>query len=333
MPAALVERLRTASPPDWVRALTDLRGHRLAPIVALELRRRDLEALVPKPFREQLVASYRATMLVNTVQVRALAQLLDSLTRRGITPLLFKGLWLADSFYPDLGARPMTDIDLLISPSELTETRAALMELSYEQRPQTESYCHSEHGVEIDLHYEFLLYPPEIRPNLVERVAPKRLAVREIATWEPNAMLMHLVVHLADHHREYGVVLIWILDIAFVVRATSQRLQVERLRALAPDESYMALLGQILGFLEHECGVRPPDTLRELIRPPAPSLSLARILRQRRLRPWGFPHPRFLRSLVAARLGIRPRGRREWPRGADIPLGWIEWLADRDRCG
>ncbi len=56
------------------------------------------------------------------------AEILDSCNRRGVLPIVLKGMHTSSSYFPERGTRPISDIDLLIEESALSRTREALAE-------------------------------------------------------------------------------------------------------------------------------------------------------------------------------------------------------------
>jgi hypothetical protein len=57
---------------------------------------------------------------------------LDLLAARGITVMVLKGFYTARRYYPDVGARPMSDIDVWIDPARIEAAERALAEAGWE---------------------------------------------------------------------------------------------------------------------------------------------------------------------------------------------------------
>lgn len=61
----------------------------------------------------------------------ALGTVLDAFAARGISVFVLKGMHTAWTYFPEPGTRPASDIDLLVSPANLTEAAAALAALGF----------------------------------------------------------------------------------------------------------------------------------------------------------------------------------------------------------
>ncbi len=62
---------------------------------------------------------------------------IDALLARNITPVVLKGFHTARSYFDELGARPMADVDLLVAPGEVADAEGALESAGF--RPATEA--------------------------------------------------------------------------------------------------------------------------------------------------------------------------------------------------
>lgn len=279
-------------PADWGGLLPELESHRLAPLVGYTARRLDLESAIPSAPRERLRESYRAAFLFAELQSRALRDILVALRAGGVEPIIFKGLVLSGAFYPDRGTRPMVDVDFLVAVSELKRTVRALRKLGYTRRIRDgvvgPNGFVNPFGVVIDLHWQFDLFAPDQHAEITEDRAIRELGEHPIRSWEPNAMLVHLVYHLVGHREGTGINLGWLVDIGFLVRSDGDRMNVDAIRRLAPTDACFAMVWRILAFLERDCGVELPAHLAQQAALYEP-LSLPRILRESRLRPWGLP--------------------------------------------
>ncbi|MEM9379162.1 MAG: nucleotidyltransferase family protein, partial [Planctomycetota bacterium] len=216
---------------DWDRALVELHGHRLAPLVALAVRRSGLAKGMPRAVVADLDESFRRTLFANTLQLNLLRDLLASFERAGIRPTVMKGLAVAARYYPDLGARPMVDIDLCVDASENLAAQRVLGDRGFERSAPWRSFLHPDREFAVDLHAE----PPSFLATARDDpTVPFELDGRA-DVWEPHAMLLHLLAHMEKHTRVVGVSLLWVVDVLRLVRAESSSLSLDRLRALSDD--------------------------------------------------------------------------------------------------
>jgi hypothetical protein len=70
-----------------------------------------------------------------------LVRILHALNERGVAPTILKGTFTSRHYFPEVGTRPTADIDLLVSPGQLSSGQDALKELGLVElrRGQTQS--------------------------------------------------------------------------------------------------------------------------------------------------------------------------------------------------
>ncbi len=92
---------------------------------------------IPSAAWEQLKASYYRTAAQNTLLFRELERILAEFERMQIPVILLKGAALAQTIYPDPALRPMSDLDLLVHPDDLTSASRAAQLAHYTQEKIT----------------------------------------------------------------------------------------------------------------------------------------------------------------------------------------------------
>lgn len=277
--------------------------------------------MVPAPCDAAFVSDYRQTLVANTHLMRTLEQLLPRLAGGGVRPIVLKGALLANVYYPDLGTRPMGDIDLLIRPDESAVVLKAFTAMGFAPHGDYDLdgavYFRNSRGVIFDVHARFSLFPPEMRDGITEEVAMHGLGGQSVKCWEPNAQLVHLLVHLWGHRPLSGLILGWLLDFAFVVRRDGARLCPRRLESLMPHPEQLRVLWRALGFLREQAGLIIPDHLQGSV-DSEPPLRLPGILRDQRLARWGLPSVRGWLRLLACRLHLKTLPGAKYPSMSDL---------------
>jgi hypothetical protein len=328
--ASAKQGLCSATELEWKQSLVQLELHRLLPLVSYSLQTHGLTDTVPQPYLTKMQYAYRQTLQMNTFFLLTLNGLLRAMRERDVHPVLWKGVVLADSFYPDPGTRLMGDIDFAIAPDEMDEATAAFKSLGFlEQKHQaTEDaiYFANQIGVVCDVHHRVRLFEGKESMNLTVDQKPQRMQAPVFTVLEPNAMLVHLIVHMDGHRSETGRVLLWILDLAFVMRKWGALLDLEQIERLMPAKENLVSLFRTIRFLEHEFDERLPDCLADAAKRFEP-FTLAEVLRERRLALWGLPQTRGWLRLGAYRLGLRPTKNLPYPNVRDLLL----WPADAIR--
>ncbi len=301
-------QLATASERDWQDCLTSLALHRLTALASYGLQIHGLTASVPEPYRSQLQDTYQQTRTKNAVFLLTLDGIVQTMTKRNLHPVFWKGIVLADSFYPDMGMRAMSDIDLEIDVNEQAEIAEVLTSLGFQCGASTPTgdafYYANPMGIALDIHHRNRLFEGKESLGLTIDLQPQQMKVPTFRVLEPNAMLVHLVVHMDGHRYETGPMLSWILDIAFVIRKWGDRIDLKRLEQLMPAKANIVSLFRTLRFLQAEFGEQPPQHLAKAIEHFKP-YTLAEVLRQRRLAMWELPSARGWLRVGANRLGIK----------------------------
>ncbi|MEM6674433.1 MAG: nucleotidyltransferase family protein [Planctomycetota bacterium] len=320
--------LSSATEPQWRRVLPELDEHRLSPLVAWSLEECGLAGAVPADVLGELRERYQGTLLANHVHAGVLEEVLERLGEESIAPVVMKGLVLADHVYPDLGTRPMLDVDVLVAAHEADRAADALRRLGLDRSRPWRSFQAEGEGLAVDLHAHGKDAPFGELSELTRFVPLRSLHGRETRVWDPDAMLAHLVGHLDKHTRVVGPSLLWVLDIVLLVRERGSEFDAERVHALMGSGGGGALLPAILRFAAELCAAPVPSAFEAEVERARP-ISLDWILRQRRLQRWGFPRRRFYVRIGARLLRLRPREGRQWPRWHDVPNGWLDAIVDR----
>lgn len=311
--AKIKQQIESTTELEWQRTLVQLKLHRLLPLVFYSLKKYGLTDTIPQTCFFQMQDAFFQTQKDNTFLRLALEDILQSMAKHNLYPVLWKGIVLADSFYPHIGTRSMDDIDFAIEPSEIEQTTAVFQSLKYSLQDEMETedavYFANSGGILCDVHHRVRLFEGKELMNLTIDLKPEQINFPAIKVLEPNAMIVHLIVHLNGHCHKTGPVLFWILDLVFVLRKWGALIDLERLKKLMPTNEDFVSFFRIIRFLETEFGEEFPDCLSKVAKPFDP-FTLEEILRQRRLAVWGLPRPRGWLRFGAAKLGFKLRTHR-----------------------
>jgi hypothetical protein len=225
--------------------------------------------------------------------------------------LVLKGLLLADSYYPEPSTRPMGDIDLVAPPGELEQMVQALEQSGFSRVLDHVAQDHAlpfenAQGVSCDAHAYLEDYPRVNWSEVTWEASLRRVRGVRVRVLEPNLMLAHLVEHSNGHSEESGLVILWLLDIAFVLRRHAAEFDLSELQRLIANRSAWTFFVRLLGLFERH-GLPLPGSLAAL-RPLGnqfPQLSLATVMRGRRTIPWGLPAPAGYLRVLMQRLSLR----------------------------
>ena len=119
---ALVEARRAFG--SWGRLYETLKEERLAALLAFRLSGEDFPA--GEAFVEDLRSQGRAVLAANLLRRKLFDELKKTLAAAGIPALPIKGVDVAFASFPSPSCRPMTDIDVLVSPDDYRAAQRVL---------------------------------------------------------------------------------------------------------------------------------------------------------------------------------------------------------------
>lgn len=216
-------------------------SHRILPLVYEGLYAAGLlSAFDDADLEEYRRAVYR-DVIGQTARTCAFLALYGELCRRGIRPLVMKGI-VCRSFYPKADHRPSADEDLLIPPARFAECEAAFYaldasaakadaadsgsgeednETSFAEIPQERSYVFP-NGLYIELHTALFSGDDGISAADMERLFPDPFDApasvfaenTEILTLAPEKHLLYLLLHAYKHFVHAGFGIRQVCDIA-----------------------------------------------------------------------------------------------------------------------
>ena len=152
--AALADRQSAAALVDGPALLTVARRHRLTPLLSTQCR--GAPAGVPDAVcRQDHVRTVARNLALTVVAEECVA----ALAKAGVDTALLKGLAYERTLYAHNGARPTSDIDLLVRERDRRAAFAVLDGLGFEPRAAAPGFDEADHhevawrrnGVEVDL--------------------------------------------------------------------------------------------------------------------------------------------------------------------------------------
>ncbi len=204
--------------PSLSRFLDHCPQHGLAPLVYRNLKALGLHNSLDAQTLEGLKGAYYRVLADNLRLLGDLRETARESAEAGIPPLVLKGPALIHLVYRDPALRPMTDIDLLVRPSDRPRLQAVLKKLGYTPVPLYPDLFQRGKTV-LDLHTE-----PVNRSRIEGRASALRLDIH--ALWRgalplpdfpPLRMLgledqiLTLCIHALKHGFQRKI---WLVDIA-----------------------------------------------------------------------------------------------------------------------
>jgi hypothetical protein len=150
---ALVAARRACGSWDVLGGL--VRDERLAPLLAYRLGDRDIPA--DGDFKEALRSGAREVLAANLAWRKLYEDLRDILAAAGIRALPMKGVDVAFNVYPNPACRPMSDVDILVSPDDYGAAEGVLEREGFVSFPRAARWwpgrAFTRKGVTVDLHW------------------------------------------------------------------------------------------------------------------------------------------------------------------------------------
>lgn len=283
----------------------------LLPLLYGTLRHRDI---LPPEVEQAFSAAYYSNACRNSLLLRELTIVLQRFHQQGIPVLVMKGAALAEAVYRDIALRPMSDLDLLIQPSQLAQARYVLADLGYaltgmelhtgytEEFRSEETWCRG--GVvqvAIDLHWGLLnrLYYQQRLPSdwLWATAQPIQIEQTPALTFCTNAQILYLSAHLLLHHDAKGW--LWFQDIAEIIALNPDVNWVE-IFAQAQAYKLVTPLQRVIAILAHQWNVSIPTAVLGQLARLKPSPEEAQVIRYLETRHLGLSLRLFLADLLGA---------------------------------
>lgn len=235
---------------------------------------------VPSSVRASLSALHHATWARNTVLTERWREATAVLARVGVCTIALKGVVMIHRVYPEIGLRPMADIDVLIRAGDRREAHRALLEAGYRLARSGDASDDGPHGYAhfvrdgavIDLHSDLADYPRVAgvlavdHAGLWRRAQPFAVDGVEGLMLAPEDLLLHLVLHLTLGS-EFGR-LVWFTDIAAMLERFGPSLRWSRIMDEATRWRIRSLLAYTLTIAHQSLGAPLPPSVLERLRLP-----------------------------------------------------------------
>lgn len=222
----LLAMLGGGAPPEldsdqWAALDAMAEQHRLRPLLAWRAEQRG-ERIVPEAIARAWREAWHTSRLVSLTQLAGLRASGPALDEAGIPYVALKGPRLVWRCYPDVGLRPMRDLDLLVPEADVMCAVAALAKAGFalEDNDAALAAALSEHrhlpplwhaglALTLELHHR-ITDPPGYHSYHVPQIDPAGvLARRETIALSgerapcptPTDLLTHLMVHALYGHR------------------------------------------------------------------------------------------------------------------------------------
>ena len=143
-----------------------------------------------------------STAVTNIILFDEFKNILKGLKEIGISPIILKGAALAETVYPDISMRPMSDIDILIKEEEIEKINTCLLSHGYSLQVGGELHFikNGNFPVNIDVHYEIWYMPESTLRNLWHNSHAVNISGEEALVMPPEEALIYTAAHTSIQH-------------------------------------------------------------------------------------------------------------------------------------
>jgi hypothetical protein len=210
-----------ASLAVWSELLGILKKHWGIPLIYCKIGSLPPECRPPEPITNEMRQDFLVSCVRSLHMERQLQEIIEAFRKQGVQVLVLRGPALAFSLYPDAAMRPSCDLDLLVLPEQLVESRGILENLGYQclarrfERARDffreECFIHPKnqgHRVPVDLHWVHWELHPFFKgsdevdiQDLFQRAWKVETSTMAFETLDPVDHLIHSAIHLLMIHR------------------------------------------------------------------------------------------------------------------------------------
>ncbi len=252
---------------DFDRFLDLAREEGLSGFLFKNLKENGLIRSFPVPVQKSLRESYLLSLTSNIVLMNDLSRVLLSLEEKGIRTIVLKGAALLERVYPDVGVRPVMDIDLLIC--EENEGLSGILEGLGYRLTSTCPKIYNNGRTPIDIHTDIdsftrlgsIPYAPKLdTAALWEGGSPWGASFNSVRILSPEDNILTLSIHLVKHS---FLRLLWLIDIIEVIKG-NPNIDWKKLSQKARESDFEKLLYYVLSYISEIFGIIPGHLLSDL---------------------------------------------------------------------
>jgi hypothetical protein len=254
-----------------------------------------MDGLIPSSIYQELHRLYQGNRSRNQRLYHVLQEIVEAYERAGIQVMGLKDIQLAREVYPDIGLRPMGDLDLLIHQQDYDRAAICMSALGFVPLPSpdipyTLKYAWAHHwrrptdNVWVDLQWNVLqlewdVYGEGSLNFEIDRMwrGAVQMSIEESKLWVPSLedMFFHLCLHLEGH---YYSELILFCDIAEFLQHYEGQLDWDYLAHLAHRYHIESSIYYVLFLVNRMFAVDVPSFLWQELEPTYLKASLFRPL-------------------------------------------------------
>jgi hypothetical protein len=203
-----------ASANDWEALINLAELHGIGPYLYHQLKENQVLHQIPDNIQEKLHLKYLTNAVINMRIYQELADILRALKNQQLPVILLKGVFLAEKVYSNIALRVMSDIDLLLPRSSISNALQILEAQGYHASYpfNVDEECLHSHSLPplyhpglktIDLHWNISptndVFNIEVE-SLWKNAISEIISGMDVLVLSPEDLLLHLTHHFAYTH-------------------------------------------------------------------------------------------------------------------------------------
>jgi hypothetical protein len=275
-PESLQTALSRITDTDWENIVNLSKRQGLTPILYKRLKEISDRFEIPAEIIE-ITKNYYLSNIVRNVRIQHnLGRILKLFNETGIEAIVLKGAYLSEAVYGNIALRTMSDIDILVKSSDISQAEQLILSLGYITHSQNRQIG-NKHFVYERPHDST---PLELHWHIVTPVIPVNINIQDI--WDracqtevkgirrlvqsPEDLLIHICFHAAFTHtfNQFGLRSLW--DVKVILKHFAGRLNWEQVRETASDWRVGKSVYFTLVIAEEVLNMRMPDGVLKIFR-------------------------------------------------------------------
>ncbi|MBI5965733.1 MAG: nucleotidyltransferase family protein [Chloroflexi bacterium] len=229
----------------WDLLIAKAHAEGVAPLVYWTLSKSGKFSSLPESARNSLRAMYSATWMHNQRIFKELETLSHLFHQADIPVVVLKGACFALTIYPDIGLRPMGDLDILVPKAKLVDAVQIAKTLGYEDAlPEAtpglrdllnHEIClqkMGEHSITLEIHHSLVAdksfvysVPVDWFWTQTELLEPSsRKKIENLCMLTPTAQVLYAASHAMLQHGGKNTPLRWFHDLDLLIRVYGERI-------------------------------------------------------------------------------------------------------------
>jgi hypothetical protein len=260
---------------DWSLFTNTARVEGVAPLIHWNFKHKDTTGInIPTSVKAQLLTAYYNTSAQNQVIYQELERISKVLINAELPVVVLKGAALASSVYPEIGLRPMGDLDLLIKQKHLFDALSIIRTLDYIEEPvlsyrlkrrigfNFHLWQKKEPNVKVELHWGLVggqdtWYHPTIewfwdQTEIFD-------ANLNTLTLTPTAHTLYLAAHIWLQHGLSQAKLLWFYDLHLIINKFHKIIKWEELIYQSHNFQWTVALYETLTYMKKRFSTPVPE--------------------------------------------------------------------------